>query len=178
MKISTRLSAVTAVALVASGLALLSPSLTSTAHAVDVVEVVHDGGFETAGNPDWTWSSGEPGLNPLCDPVKCPGKGAGAHTGTHWLWFSGLPSATRAASTRTSPSPSDAHDDRPDRSTGGSVPTHGSLHVTIDGVSVRTHAEGPSDPTYTEQTVDVSGSPTATCTPWLWRSRPAAASSR
>ena len=96
-----RTGAAFAAALLTSGLAIVSPVLTTSA---DAAELLVDGGFEAATgsppvSPGWTVDDSELDT-PICTVEECTAAPAGveAHTGTGFVWFGGSDTAGHSSS--------------------------------------------------------------------------------
>ena len=96
-----RTGAAFAAALLSSGLTILSPVLTTSA---DAAELLVDGGFEAATgsppvSPGWTVDDSELDT-PICTFEECTAAPAGveAHTGTGFVWFGGSDTAVTRSS--------------------------------------------------------------------------------
>ena len=162
MLTSRRVVAGLAAALLSSGLAILSPVLTSSA---DAAELLVDGGFEAATgsppvSPGWTVSDSVFDT-PMCTGAWCSEAPPGvvAHTGTGFVWFGGTDTAghtSRISQVLTIPPGSATLRywfANPQVSDAGAPAV---LNVTIDGKRVQTIAEFQFAETYAQLELDIS----------------------
>jgi hypothetical protein len=162
MLTTRRAAALFTAALVASGLAILSPVLTTSASAA---ETLVDGTFEAAvGNPPvspgWTVSDSEQGT-PICTPTFCssPPAGVAPHGGNNYARFGGTDVAGHTASIQqpvTLPQGSATLAfwfANPEVSLSG---TQARLDVRIDGKLLMRLFEGDFNATYVQLDLDIS----------------------
>ena len=162
MLTTRRVAAGLAAALLSSGLAILSPVLTSSA---DAAELLVDGGFEAAtgsppASPGWTVSDSVFGT-PVCSAEECSAAPPGvvARTGTGFVWFGRTDTAGHTATiSQVLTIPPGSATLRywfanPQASNTGAPAT---LNVTIDGKRVQTIVELQFAQTYAQLELDIS----------------------
>ena len=162
MRTTRRVAAGFAAALLSSGLAILSPVLTSSA---DAAELLVDGGFEAATgsppvSPGWTVSDSVFDT-PVCSAEECSAApaGVGARTGTGFVWFGRTTTAghtSKISQVLTIPAGSATLGywfANPQVSDSGAPAT---LNVTIDGKRVQTIFELQFAETYAQLRLDIS----------------------
>ena len=161
MRTSRRAAAAFGAALLASGLTIVSPVLTTSAGAA---EVVVDGGFETAAGdppvaPGWTAADSE-SETPICTPAFCPTPpaGVGPHSGDNYVLFGGGADNHSASIEQTVTLPVGSATlsywlGEPQRDFVDDLAT---LSIRIDGKLVRTVVEGEPSIAYELSQLDIS----------------------